>query len=166
MSENTRTRKLSITQTSTSEAIKLDIALVDGQNVSIELSLEELSPAVVIQLATRGLIARIHDKTAPIKDFNEVVKAINDLVDQVCKGELGTKPQRGIVTLPATVEAIMLLQGKDLEDSAQRAEALATWKAKSEEEKATLRLRDDVKAMLVQLRASKVSVESAEPLNF
>ena len=131
----------------------------DGGELSVTLDFRNgetrlftLPAAMIQQFALHGAEQKLGDEIAGVKDIDDAVLAIDELIDRLYNGEWGIKREAsGIAGTSVLVRALVEVTGKTVE---QIKEFL---KAKSHAEKMALRANPKVKAIVDRIEAEKAS---------
>jgi len=137
-----RVRKVVLTPSVTETSIALQIEVIGQELINFEIETAELPVELFNQLALRGLISFIHDKTAGAKDVSTIPAEIAKVLASIKDGTIfeNTRKRGGdTVELPKFVEAIMVRDNLDRTDKVARQEALDTWNSLSKEDKVAIR---------------------------
>jgi hypothetical protein len=109
------------------------------------------------KLAQHGLKQKIGDETAGLKDLNDAVMAVDDLIDRLTKGEFNAVREAG-----SMAGASILLQAL-LEVFGKSAEVLKPWLAgKSNEQKKALKADPKVAPVIQRIESERAAKSAAK----
>jgi len=137
-----RVRKVVLTPSVTETTLALTVEVIGQETINFEVETAELPVELFNQLALRGLISFIHDKTAGAKDVSTIPADVAKVLASVKDGTIfeNTRKRGGdTVELPKFVEAIMVRDNLDRTDKVARQEALDSWNSLSKEDKVAIR---------------------------
>jgi len=137
-----RVRKVVLTPSVTETTLALTVEVIGQETINFEIETAELPVELFNQLALRGLISFIHDKTAGAKDVSTIPADVAKVLASVKDGTIfeNTRKRGGdTVELPKFVEAIMVRDNLDRTDKVARQEALDVWNSLSKEDKVAIR---------------------------
>ena len=111
-----------------------------------------IPPAMVAQFALHGAEQKLGDETAGLKEIDDAVMAVDELIDRLYNGEWGVKRESsGMAGTSVLARALVEVTGKTIE------QIKAFLKSKSHAEKVALRANPKVKAVVDRLEADKVA---------
>lgn len=98
--------------------------LIDGQNVSVRLDFRngetrtfKVPQGLILRAAGHGMEQKLGDETAGVEGVNDMVVAVDDLIEQLTKGDWTTVREGGSAFSGASVviRAIMEASGKPMD---------------------------------------------------
>lgn len=111
-----------------------------------------IPPAMVGQFALHGAEQKLGDETAGLKEIDDAVMAVDELIDRLYNGEWGVKRESsGMAGTSVLARALVEVTGKTIE------QIKVFLKSKSHAEKVALRANPKVKAVVDRLEADKVA---------
>jgi len=111
-----------------------------------------IPPAMVSQFALHGAEQKLGDEMAGIKDLEDAILAVDELIDRLYNGEWGVKREAsGIAGTSVLVRALVEVTGKSLE------QIKAFLSGKSHAEKIALRSSPKIKPVVDRIEAEKAS---------
>lgn len=141
--------KRQLIKTSRDNAGSLEVTL-DFRNG--ETRLFTIPAAMVAQFALHGAEQKLGDEIAGVKDIDDAVLGVDELIDRLYNGEWGIKREAsGIAGTSVLVRAMVEATGKSVEQ-------IKTWlKSKSHAEKMALRTSAKIKPIVDRIEAEKAS---------
>lgn len=116
-----------------------------------------LPTALVAQFALHGAEQKLGDETAGVKDIDDAVLAVDELIDRLYNGEWGVKREaNGLAGTSVLVKALVEAMGKPVEV------IKAFLKDKTHAEKVALRQNPRVKPIVERLEADKAAKGAAK----
>lgn len=117
-----------------------------------ETRLFTLPSAMVSQFALHGAEQKLGDEIAGVKDIDDAVLAVDELIDRLYNGEWGVKREAsGIAGTSVLVRALVEVTGKTIE------QIKAFLSGKTHAEKMALRASPKVKPVVDRIEAEKAS---------
>lgn len=111
-----------------------------------------LQEALMKKYAAHGAEQKLGDETAGVDDVEDMILAIDDLIERLDKGEWTSRAEgSGIAGTSILLRALVEFTGKPIET------IKAYLKTKSQKEKVALRNNKDVKPIIDRLEAEKAS---------
>jgi hypothetical protein len=130
---------------------------LDGMSVTLDFRNGEtrvftLPPAMVNQFALHGAEQKLGDEIAGLKEIDDAVMAVDELIDRLYNGEWGVKREAsGMAGTSVLARALVEVTGKPIEKIKE------FLKAKTQAEKIALRADARIKAVVDRLEAAKVA---------
>lgn len=111
-----------------------------------------LPPALISQFALHGAEQKLGDEIAGVKDLDDAILAVDELIDRLYNGEWGVRREAsGIAGTSVLVRALIEVTGKSVE------QVKAFLSGKSHAEKMALRTSPKVKPIVDRIEAEKAS---------
>lgn len=135
---------------------------IDGQDLRVQLDFRNgetrlftLPANLISQFALHGAEQKLGDEIAGVKDLDDAVLAIDELIDRLYNGEWGAKRETsGIAGTSVLVRALIEATGKTAE------QIKAFLSNKSHAEKLALRTSAKIKPIVDRIEAEKASKAS------
>lgn len=130
---------------------------LDGMSVTLDFRNGEtrvftLPPAMVNQFALHGAEQKLGDEIAGLKEIDDAVMAVDELIDRLYNGEWGVKREAsGMAGTSVLARALVEVTGKPIEKVKE------FLKAKTQAEKIALRADTRIKTVVDRLEAAKVA---------
>jgi len=130
---------------------------LDGMSVTLDFRNGEtrvftLPPAMVNQFALHGAEQKLGDEIAGLKEIDDAVMAVDELIDRLYNGEWGVKREAsGMAGTSVLARALVEVTGKPIEKIKE------FLKAKTQAEKIALCADARIKAVVDRLEAAKVA---------
>lgn len=117
-----------------------------------ETRLFTIPPAMTAQFALHGAEQKLGDEIAGVKDIDDAVLAVDELIDRLYNGEWGVKREAsGIAGTSVLVRALVEVTGKTVE------QVKAFLAGKTHAEKMALRVSAKVKPVVDRIEAEKAT---------
>lgn len=133
--------------------------IIEGENVSVRLDFRNgetrtfpIPTALMLQFAGHGAEQKLGDETAGVEDIDDMVLAVDDLIERLNKGEWTIRREgSGIGGTSVLLKALVEFSGKSVE------QIKAYLKDKSQSEKMALRNSTQLKPIVDRLEAEKIT---------